>query len=102
VVVWIRLEGFSQRLAGFAPIHVLVEAPPERDAALQAEYAHYLAGNFTWWERNFRMYANVQRWAQPSTRVLVIAGQGHTAIMKQFLESDSRRVEVPLESFLGE
>ena len=27
-----------------------------------------------WWHRNFRMYANIQRHAQPGERVLVIAG----------------------------
>lgn len=210
--VW--LAGFAQRLATFAPTHVLVEAPPERAESLQTEYTTFLADtlelpaneiyqlgfrvarlaglpgvtpfdersvgwdtaalfpymeasdpqalvrvnaaiaqvttllndahasmNFrellamynsaamdrmnhdlylltnevaagdgyhgatstsSWWERNFRMYANVQKAAQPGTRVLVIAGQGHTAIMKQFLESDSRRMAVAVEPFLGE
>lgn len=208
------LEALSLRLAGFAPTHVLVEAPREREATLQAEYQDYLAGNLalpanetyqlgfrvaraaalagvtpfdersvgwdtaalftymeqsdaqalarvnaaiaevttlldtahhtrgfnellrmynsedmdrmnhdlylltnevaagdgyhgatatsSWWERNFRMYANVQQAAQPGTRLLVIAGQGHTAIMKQFLASDSRRVAVSVGPFLEE
>ncbi|HSG90144.1 MAG TPA: DUF5694 domain-containing protein [Pseudomonadales bacterium] len=54
----------------------------------------------TWWHRNLRMYANVQRWAQPGERVLVIAGQGHTALLKQFLESDLSRRAVAIEDFL--
>jgi hypothetical protein len=45
----------------------------------------------SWWHRNFRMYANVQKAAQPGARVLVLAGQGHTSIMKDFLQLDSKR-----------
>ena len=45
----------------------------------------------SWWHRNFRMYAIIQRYAQPGERVLVIGGQGHTAILKQFLDDDDRR-----------
>lgn len=43
-----------------------------------------------WWRRNFRMYANVQRYAGPGERVLVIAGQGHTAILRDLLAIDGR------------
>jgi hypothetical protein len=45
-----------------------------------------------WWHRNFRMYANIQRYATPGERVLVVAGQGHTAILRDLLEID-RRIE---------
>lgn len=45
----------------------------------------------SWWHRNFRMYANVQKIAQPGARVLVLAGQGHTAVMKDLLELDQKR-----------
>ncbi|GHA00500.1 hypothetical protein GCM10008090_06630 [Arenicella chitinivorans] len=45
----------------------------------------------SWWHRNFRMYANVQKIAQPGERVLVLAGQGHTSIMKDLLELDQKR-----------
>jgi len=45
----------------------------------------------SWWHRNFRMYANIQRQAQPGTRVFVIGGQGHTAILKDFLAMDPSR-----------
>ncbi|WP_226649136.1 DUF5694 domain-containing protein [Microbulbifer variabilis] len=48
-------------------------------------------GNASWWHRNFRMYANIQRVAQPGTRVIIIGGQGHTAIMKILLASDLQR-----------
>ena len=45
----------------------------------------------SWWHRNFRMYANVQKAAAPGQRVLVIAGAGHTAILKDLLAIDSQR-----------
>ena len=37
-----------------------------------------------WWERNFRIMANIDRIAEPGDRILVIFGQGHTAIMKDY------------------
>jgi hypothetical protein len=43
-----------------------------------------------WWRRNIRMYANIQRYAAPGERVLAVAGQGHTAILRDFLETDGR------------
>jgi len=43
-----------------------------------------------WWHRNFRMYANVQRYATTGERILVVAGQGHTAILRDLLEIDGR------------
>ena len=45
----------------------------------------------SWWHRNFRMYANVQKFAEPGTRIIAIAGSGHTAILKQLLELDPQR-----------
>lgn len=46
----------------------------------------------SWWHRNFRMYANVQKIAKENTRVFVIAGAGHTAIMKDFVKFDTKVV----------
>ncbi len=43
------------------------------------------------WHRNFRMYANVQRVAQPWERVLVIGGSGHIAIIADLLALDAER-----------
>jgi hypothetical protein len=43
-----------------------------------------------WWRRNFRMYANIQRYAETGERVLVVAGQGHTAILRDLLGIDQR------------
>ena len=45
----------------------------------------------SWWHRNFRMFATIQRHAQPGERVLVIGGQGHVAILRLLLDDDERR-----------
>ncbi len=45
----------------------------------------------SWWHRNFRMYANIQKAAVAGERVLVIGGQGHTAILRDMLEDDLQR-----------
>ena len=50
----------------------------------------------SWWHRNFRMYANIQQNSPPSSRVLVIGGQGHVAILRDFLNWDSERAEAPI------
>lgn len=48
----------------------------------------------SWWHRNFRMYANIQRLAQPGSRVVAIGGTGHMAIIKQLLALDADRIAV--------
>jgi regulator of RNase E activity RraA len=53
----------------------------------------------SWWHRNFRMYANIQLAASPGKRVLVIAGQGHIAVIKDFLANDTQRKAVFVDSF---
>lgn len=45
----------------------------------------------SWWHRNFRMYANIQKAAAPGRRIIALAGQGHTAILKDLLAVDDRR-----------
>ena len=54
----------------------------------------------SWWHRNFRMYALIQRYAQPGERVLVIGGQGHTAILRRMLADDMDREAVDVRPFL--
>jgi len=55
----------------------------------------------SWWHRNFRMYANIQRYAAHGERVLVIGGQGHTAILKDFLKIDQDREAVDFIQYLS-
>ena len=54
----------------------------------------------SWWHRNFRMYANIQQYAQPGERVLVIGGQGHTSIFKDFLALDAERQAVDVTEYI--
>ncbi len=54
----------------------------------------------SWWQRNFRMYANIQKAARPGERIIVIGGQGHTAILKTFLATDKRLQAVPVDDYL--
>ena len=52
-----------------------------------------------WWQRNFRMYANVQVHSAPGERVVVIAGSGHTAILRDLLRIDAQRMEEPAQKY---
>lgn len=54
----------------------------------------------SWWHRNFRMYANVQKAAAPGHRVLVVAGAGHTAILKDLLAIDTQREAEDVSGYL--
>ena len=53
-----------------------------------------------WWHRNLRMYARVQQHATPGERVLVIAGAGHTAILRGLLGADADRAAEDLSPYL--
>ena len=48
------------------------------------------------------MYANIQAYAPPGSRVLAIGGQGHTAILKDLLRLDKERVGVDVRPFIPE
>ncbi len=90
---------------------LLLGNDPERDQLNKFSYImtnHVGAGeNFvgadaaaSWWHRNFRMYANIQKHAAPGTRVLAIGGQGHTAILKDMLALDRERVAVDVRPYV--
>ena len=53
-----------------------------------------------WWHRNLRMYAVIQTRATPRERLVVIAGAGHTAILRDLLRADSERLEEPVAPYL--
>jgi len=42
-----------------------------------------------WYERNIRMFSNLQQIAGPGERVLVIVGSGHAPILRELIRSDS-------------
>lgn len=54
----------------------------------------------SWWQRNFRMYANIQKIAVPGSRLVVFGGQGHTAILKDLLAIDLQRTAEPVIPYL--
>lgn len=51
----------------------------------------------SWWHRNFRIYAKIQYQAQKHQRIFALAGQGHTAILKDFIEIDEKikAIDIP-------
>ena len=53
----------------------------------------------SWWERNFYMYANIQKLAEPGERIIAIGGTGHMAILKQLLAIDRRLEGVPVDPY---
>jgi hypothetical protein len=53
----------------------------------------------SWWHRNFRMYANIQKVAKPGERIIAIGGSGHMAILKQLLTIDQRLSEEKVDGY---
>ncbi len=85
---------------------------PARDALNKSMYLRTNAvdagGGFvgadaaaSWWRRNFRMYANIQKVAAPGRRVIALVGQGHTAILKDLLAVDDRRSAEDVRAYLA-
>lgn len=86
---------------------------PSRDAANKALYLRTNAvgagdgfagadASASWWHRNFRMYANIQKSAAPGRRVIALAGQGHTAILKDLLAVDDRRTAEDVRAYVDD
>lgn len=74
--------------------------------ALYMEFARVGAGDTyvgadllaKWYERNIRMFANLQALAGPGDRLLVIVGAGHAPILRELVAAHARMVLVdPLE-----
>ncbi|MFL5385963.1 MAG: DUF5694 domain-containing protein [Longimicrobiaceae bacterium] len=53
-----------------------------------------------WYERNIRIFANLQRLAEPGDRILVIFGAGHAAILRQLIAADSHLELLDVREFL--
>jgi len=53
----------------------------------------------SWWRRNFRMYANIQKVAAPGERIIAIGGSGHMAIIKQLLDIDQRLESISVNDY---
>lgn len=70
------------------------------DVAAEKGTYHGADASAHWWHRNLRMYALVQMHAQPGDRVVVIAGSGHAAILRDLLAADGERVEEDVRPYL--
>ena len=69
------------------------------DVAAAQGLFHGADASADWWRRNLRMYALIQTHAQPGERVLVIAGSGHTAILRDLLNVDAARIAEDVAPF---
>nr|WP_297913853.1 DUF5694 domain-containing protein [uncultured Allomuricauda sp.] len=57
-----------------------------------------VALNAKWWERNMRIMHNIDKLTKDGDKILVLFGQGHTAILKDFYTA---RSDVQLDDILG-
>ncbi len=80
----------------------------KRGHALYMEFARVGAGDTyvgadllaKWYDRNIRIFSDLQRIAQPGDRVLVIFGAGHAAILRELIANDSRLELVEARRYL--
>lgn len=54
----------------------------------------------SWWHRNFRMFARIQKFAQPGARLLVIGGQGHIAVIRDLVKLDPNLISEEIDFYL--
>ena len=47
-----------------------------------------------WYERNIRIFNNIQRLAGPGDRIILIIGSGHAPILRELIDSDPELVLV--------
>ena len=103
-------ENRQQRQNSIGEILRLKNDPADirRGHALYLEFARVGAGDTyvgadllaKWYDRNIRIFSDVQRIAQPGDRVLVIFGTGHAAILRELIASDSRLELVEARGYL--
>jgi hypothetical protein len=53
-----------------------------------------------WYDRNIRIFSNVQGIAEDGERILVIVGSGHSAILRELIEYDPRMSLVEANDYL--
>ena len=79
-----------------------------QEHAMYMEFARVGAGDTyvgayllsEWYERNIRIFADLQRIAQPGDRVLVIFGSGHAPILRELISSDPRLDLIEVSPYL--
>ncbi len=90
----LRLENDPARIAKGHAMYVEVARVGAGDSLVGADL---LA---KWYERNIRIFSDLQRIAQPGDRVLVIFGAGHAAILRQLIASDPQLELIEATEFL--
>lgn len=53
-----------------------------------------------WYLRNITIYANLLQWTEPGDRWLVIYGDGHSPLLRQFLHGTCEVTVIPAEDYL--
>ncbi|MBE6601620.1 MAG: hypothetical protein E7637_03835 [Ruminococcaceae bacterium] len=53
-----------------------------------------------WYERNLRIFANIQRLAMNSKRLFIIYGAGHLKLLKQLIEADNNLKLVDVREYI--
>jgi hypothetical protein len=53
-----------------------------------------------WYDRNIRIFANLQRIAQPGDRIIVLFGSGHAALLRDLIQHDQRMRLVEARDYL--
>jgi hypothetical protein len=53
-----------------------------------------------WYDRNIRIFTNIQRVAEPGERILVIIGSGHAAILRELVTADPLMMLVDANDYL--
>lgn len=54
----------------------------------------------SWWHRNFRMLARIQKFAKPGERLIVVGGQGHIAIIRDLIKLDPEIFSEEIDDYL--
>jgi hypothetical protein len=109
-------------LTAFRPTTIAVERTRQQQAAIDQEYAAYRRGDFAlpadkvgagddypgadwvtgWYNRNLRIFANLQRiTAAPDDRLLLIIGGGHAPILRHCVLASPEYELVEVEAYLA-
>jgi Family of unknown function (DUF5694) len=74
------------------PANILRAHQPYADMATVGAGDGYVGARVVgqWYERNLRIFANLDAIAQPGDRILLIIGQGHTPILRELVRSHAR------------
>ena len=90
----LRLENDPARIARGHGMYVEIAGVGAGDSYVGADL---LA---KWYDRNIRIFSDLQRIAQPGDRILMIFGAGHAAILRQLIASDPRLELIEATEFL--